>query len=98
MFFRSANGQHVLLSNASQTGVPSIARPASFLRSIQMLIPRTELLDAFDRQIGTIFTKARSITEQNLMLSQIRDALLPKLISGEIRIPDAERMFEEVGI
>jgi type I restriction enzyme S subunit len=28
----------------------------------------------------------------------LRDALLPKLISGEIRIPDAEKMLEEVGI
>ena len=98
MFFRSTNGQHVLLSNASQTGVPSIARPASFLRSIQMLIPRTELLDAFDRQISAMFTKARSITEQNQALLDIRDALLPKLISGEIRIPDAEKMLEEVGV
>jgi len=28
----------------------------------------------------------------------MRDTLLPKLISGEIRIPDAERMLEEVGV
>jgi type I restriction enzyme S subunit len=31
-------------------------------------------------------------------LASIRDALLPKLISGEIRIPDAEKMLEEVGV
>ena len=31
-------------------------------------------------------------------LSELRDSLLPKLISGEIRIPDAEKMLEEVGI
>jgi type I restriction enzyme S subunit len=31
-------------------------------------------------------------------LSDFRETLLPKLISGEIRIPDAEKMLEEVGI
>jgi type I restriction enzyme S subunit len=28
----------------------------------------------------------------------LRDTLLPKLISGELRIPDAERLLEEAGI
>jgi type I restriction enzyme S subunit len=31
-------------------------------------------------------------------LACLRNALLPKLISGELRIPDAEKMLEEVGI
>ena len=31
-------------------------------------------------------------------LASIRDALLPKLISGELRIPDAEKMLKEVGV
>jgi type I restriction enzyme S subunit len=31
-------------------------------------------------------------------LATLRDALLPKLISGEIRILDAEKMLEEVGV
>ena len=32
------------------------------------------------------------------VLSELRDTLLPKLISGELRIPDAEKFLEEVGI
>jgi type I restriction enzyme S subunit len=35
---------------------------------------------------------------QSTLLAATRDALLPKHISGEIRIPDAEKMLEEVGI
>lgn len=34
----------------------------------------------------------------SVSLASIRDALLPKLISGEIRIPDAERILEEIDI
>ena len=40
----------------------------------------------------------QSNTLETEYLTTIRDALLPKLISGEIRIPDAERMLEEVGV
>ena len=32
------------------------------------------------------------------ILSELRDTLLPKLISGELRIPDAEKFLEEAGI
>jgi type I restriction enzyme S subunit len=32
------------------------------------------------------------------VLSELRDTLLPKLISGELHIPDAEKFLEEAGI
>ena len=38
-FFKSHQGQHLLLANASQTGVPSIARPSSYLKTIQIPVP-----------------------------------------------------------
>lgn len=34
--------------------------------------------------------------EQNQELSKLRDTLLPKLLSGELRIPDAEKIFERI--
>ncbi len=36
--------------------------------------------------------------EQNQELSKLRDTLLPKLLSGELRIPDAEKMVEELAL
>lgn len=38
-YFRSPDGRHSLLSNASSTGVPSIARPVTHLRSIKIPVP-----------------------------------------------------------
>lgn len=38
-FFHSNEGQHKLLANASQTGVPSIARPSSYLKTIELSLP-----------------------------------------------------------
>ena len=42
----------------------------------------------------------RSILSQQevKVLSELRDTLLPKLISGELRIPDAEKFLEDAGI
>ena len=37
-------------------------------------------------------------TESNVESSALRDALLPKLISGEIRVKDAERFLERRGL
>ena len=42
--------------------------------------------------------KAGFNMRENMVLSELRDTLLPKLISGELRIPDAEKFLEEAGI
>jgi type I restriction enzyme S subunit len=34
--------------------------------------------------------------QQSSILKKLRDTLLPKLLSGEIRIPDAEKLIAEV--
>ena len=40
-YFKTPEGQHELLANASQVGVPSIARPVTYLRSIEIPIPQS---------------------------------------------------------
>ncbi|KOO74687.1 restriction endonuclease subunit S [Stenotrophomonas maltophilia] len=41
-YFKSPEGQHKLLANANQVGVPSIARPSSYLRTIEVPVPSIE--------------------------------------------------------
>jgi type I restriction enzyme S subunit len=43
---------------------------------------------AFSKLISPIFAQIESLTQQNRTLAEIRDALLPRLISGELQIPD----------
>ena len=38
-YFRSPDGRHQLLANASQVGVPAIARPVTYLRSVEIPLP-----------------------------------------------------------
>ncbi len=58
--------------------------------------PPSALLDLFHCQVKSLHSSCHRRGEESDLLSKTRDALLPKLISGEIRIPDAEKMLEEV--
>lgn len=60
--------------------------------NIQILIPPLALQTIF---AGPWFEKSKCNASENSTLSQMRDALLPKLISGEIRVTDAERIVEK---
>ena len=39
LYFKSPEGQHQLLANAAQVGVPSIAQPVTYLRTIEISLP-----------------------------------------------------------
>jgi type I restriction enzyme, S subunit len=94
-YFSSEQGQHRLLANTSSSGVPSIARPVSYLRSVQLPIPPRDALIEFDRLIQPMLRRFRLNRKESDTLSNIRDALLRRLVSGELRIPDAERIVGE---
>jgi type I restriction enzyme, S subunit len=93
-FCRSAIGQHALLANTSQTGVPAIARPTSSIRSIRCVVPPIQVLRAFDSLVDAIYWRRESAGEESRTLAALRDTLLPKLVSGELRIRDTENFAE----
>ncbi len=61
-------------------------------------IPSSSLLREFDSQFLRFINKIASNCIQSASLAELRDTLLPKLISGELRIPDAEKLLEEAGV
>ena len=67
-------------------------------RNLDVLVPHSELLAIVDPMFGQICQRLDVILDENRILSQLRDTLLLKLISGELRIPDAEKFLEEAGI
>jgi type I restriction enzyme S subunit len=97
-YFKSPDGQHKLLANTSSTGVPSISRPVSYLKSIKFVLPPKDLIDAFDEYVRPTHLLAAKNDDESNTLASLRDTLLPKLISGELRVPDAEKFVEEAGV
>lgn len=60
------------------------------LKSIPVVIPPEVELAAFNDAIDSLFSLIRNNEEQNKNLSALRDALLPKLMSGEIDVSDIQ--------
>ena len=54
-----------------------------------------ELTHHFDKVVSPQLDRISSNLSQLKSLTKLRDTLLPKLISGELRIPDAEQLTEE---
>jgi type I restriction enzyme S subunit len=52
--------------------------------------PDKNVWHAFAKQVMPLFESIKSNAKANETLAQLRDSLLPKLISGELRIKDAE--------
>ncbi|MFW7267661.1 restriction endonuclease subunit S [Gluconacetobacter sp. Hr-1-5] len=51
---------------------------------------------AFDAAVVTWFAGIRLAIDQNRTLASLRDTLLPRLMSGELRVPAAREMIEEI--
>jgi type I restriction enzyme S subunit len=68
------------------------------LDGVSTISPPLEVIQSFNSIAGALLGKIKNNLEESRILGNQRDALLPKLISGEIRIPDAEKLLEEVGI
>ncbi len=61
----------------------------------QLTIP-TKLVKAFEEMGGTLDSKIELTSDTIQTVANLRDTLLPKLLSGELRIPDAEKQIAEV--
>lgn len=58
------------------------------IKGMQMLQPSDKIIDAFHIQVNPIFEKIRSLTKESSRLSLLRDTLLPRLMSGELEVPE----------
>jgi len=80
------------------TGAVQLKISQGRLNSIPVVVAPSCLNDCFSGLIRKLFDQRIAMGCEMSTLASLRDALLPRLISGEIRIPDAEKMLEEVGV
>lgn len=90
LFFHSKQGQHELLSYANQTGVPSIAQPASNLKKICLPIPPISEQKKWLLVVEPIIAMYQNNYQETKRLSILRDTLLPKLMSGDLDVSNID--------
>jgi type I restriction enzyme S subunit len=60
-------------------------------RSIKLITPPSNIIDKFNELVLPLFELISKQDEQNIVLTGLRDSLLPRLISGELQMPDEMR-------
>ena len=78
-YFHTPIGQHKLLSNASQVGVPALARPSSTFQQIEVVLPELSIQKCVVEIISTIQKKIVNNQELNDNLQQQAAALFSSL-------------------
>ena len=64
------------------------------LKSIKVSAPSRSACNVFNKTVSEFIIKSTNLENEIHVLESLRDTLLPKLISGELRIPDAEQATE----
>ncbi len=66
-------------------------------RNTKILIPNCQLARLFGDMTRSLFLRIEKNEHESRTLAALRDTLLPRLISGELRVKDAERFPKERG-
>ncbi len=88
--------EFVEYANLRSTGTRMPRASAKDLLQYPAIIPPTAVLTHFESTVAPIWAKGTELVEQSRSLTQLRDTLLPKLLSGQLRIPEAEQLIDEV--
>ena len=81
-------------AHSSGTTVLHLAKNA--IPSFEFPCPTEQVQRAFLSLVGPLRSRQQTMHRQNRRLAGLRDTLLPKLLSGEIELPEAEAVAEEV--
>lgn len=60
----------------------------------ELVLPARPVAEAFAALIRPLISRIIASVHESRTLTALRDALLPKLLSGELRVKDAERFVE----
>jgi len=92
-FFRSPEVKAFITSRAHGSAQPNVSAEA--ILDISIIVPSRTVRDAYDNLCSPMMDKILNGYGEISTLAAVRDALLPKLISGELRVKDAERILEK---
>jgi type I restriction enzyme S subunit len=81
------------LGHLADGGAYPAVRPEGVVAT-KTVRPGREILKVFTQKVAPMLSRVASNAEEMTTLATLRDTLLPKLISGELRVKDAEKFVE----
>jgi len=94
MLFKSPHFRAEMTARVTGTSKSHQRVPAKSILACEVLVATPKLLAMFDRKVSPMMNRLLSNRRESNELAKARDALLPKLMSGEIRLQDAEKIIE----
>ncbi len=98
--------EYVYLQATNEENITRLARLAdgaaypavrpNVVADTKCVISDEQVLKLFHEATVALYDKFHKNNSESETLSTLRDTLLPKLISGELRVPDAEKVVEDV--
>ncbi|MFQ5752312.1 MAG: restriction endonuclease subunit S, partial [bacterium] len=86
----------VCFTDTCSTGTKMPSTKWNDMSLYDLVVPDGIISEAFNQIVTPNIQRIRSNILENRTLSNLRESLLPKLLSGELRIPDAEKLVETV--
>ena len=87
--------QHMSIIKNHANGSTFMEISKKVFRLLPILVPSAEILTQFIVIISALFDRLVKNEEQAQTLASLRDTLLPRLISGKLRLPEAENAIAE---
>ena len=83
-----------LVSRATGSSYPAVT--GKIFEDAKLVVPTPQVMESYNKFVEPLYLQFSQNNKENQTLTQLRDTLLPKLISGEVRVKEAEKIFSEV--
>ncbi|GAB5079649.1 restriction endonuclease subunit S [Arthrobacter sp. AD-310] len=95
-FLRSP--QYLEYAEGAMSGSVQKNMNAKVIVAADIALPGSALINRFSEAVRPLRSLIQSYLNENRTLVATRDALLPQLMSGKLRVKDAEKVLEEAGV
>jgi type I restriction enzyme S subunit len=68
------------------------------VKFLKIIVPHEVIMKEYSTILGLLYGKTRKNHKENESIGQLRDSLLPPLLSGTLSIPKAEKLFKDSGL
>lgn len=88
ILFKWAYGNDLIMSIKGGSAQPKFNK--TDFKSLKIIVPNDVVLEKYHSIISSLFNKIRVLEDESRRLASLRDTLLPKLMSGELKVNEIE--------
>lgn len=92
-FFKQKEIQELIVASAAGSAMPAIKH--STIGNINIIVPPKGIVTTFDLICNNYEAQILKNNQENSYLKEVRDTLLPKLMSGELKLSEVETKLDE---